>query len=240
MPRIVVKRPAPTESRAGNDAGKAFVIDFSEKKNTLLFKLLIGAFSVLVSVCIAGIVTVILLFDQMNTRMNALLNGDTVLAGDADPPAAAPLAGTALPPLPKEALGRNIKTVDIVPLLEKLPVNSAPARGAGPNNPIVVEDSLNPNASDLQAEADVALESGDHRQAADLYTRAIAFDSRDAISRQNLVSLLLDVARRHDAAREWDAAFESYEKALRVWRGDKTIANSIRRRMQYVAAQVER
>jgi hypothetical protein len=156
-----------------------------------------------------------------------------------DEPATA-FPATTLTPLPSKALilGRDFqqtkatKKVDLVPILERLPINSRPVKS---NGYVEVENApLLTQSANLQQQADNAVAAGNPEKAIQLYLKAVRINPKNEGLRSNCVALLLEQARSFDENNETDKALASYKKALSLWQGDAQTARSIKARIEFL------
>ena len=89
----------------------------------------------------------------------------------------------------------------------------------------------------LLAEADAAVDRGDHPRAIALYARVLRRNPDDTEVRRNLVALWLGEAAREDKAGNTGTALAAYANALRNWRGNAQMGEAIRARMDFLEAE---
>ena len=163
--------------------------------------------------------------------------------------AAPPQVSLALEPLPSEQLSPSrdapaaapSRQVDLVPILETLPLYASHKSRAKPvalpaSGGMEVEvapPTRQSRENSMFNEADDAFESGDTEQAVRLYTRVLESNPNDAEARANLVALWLSVASREDHAGRTGEALAAYDNALHNWRGSRETEEAIWVRMRF-------
>lgn len=258
MAHIILKtiKTTPTQAKltpeqAAPMPAQPMVIDFSKQRlwqpsPNILYALL-GA---IISFFITSVVALFMLGDQLNHmwREAQHISAQSIQASavqniknNDEPEAAFP--ATAIPPLPSKAfiLGKDFQKskgpekLDLVPMLERLPVAQSPKPSLTTKSYIEVETSRSQTKSErLQQQADEAIATGHINKAIELYMSAIKSAPNDVQLRSNCVALLLEQARAFDEQGEYQPAISAYKKAQSLWRGDAQTAKAIKARIQFL------
>lgn len=126
----------------------------------------------------------------------------------------------------------HLAAVDIVPLLEKLPLaQKAPARSPA-GFFVDVDEGAAPRS--LLEQADEAALGGARAKALKLYIHALRKNPASEKARHNIIALLLEDAASYDEAGHTAKAIKAYKRALAYAGADNDIAESIRARIGYL------
>ena len=255
------KIAAPIPAAVLNDGTatiQPIVMDFTKNRSMLFSsKILLIAFATPASFFIASLFALFVLTEQLNglwREVQTLRNTPAIIVAKKEetkiePEAAFP--ATTLTPLPSKSLiigtdfqaTKSEKKVDLVPMLQRLPLYGKPAKtttshGNSQGSFIQVQTApeLSKSAS-LQQQADDALASGNTEKAIELYIKAVKISPRDLSLRSNCVALLLEQARFYDEHQERAQALTAYKKAQTLWQGDNETARGIKARIAYLEAK---
>lgn len=255
MAHIILKTSKPARQALPLDGQvssgmQPMVIDFSSQRTKNLSpKILYVGFGFLASFVLTSLVALFIIGTQVNNlwrQAQQLPARYTTIHGQQaaqnDPAAAFP--ATTLTPLPSKAFimgkdfqhARSAHQVDLVPMLERLPLNSQrPAPSSRQRGFVDVEPAQTPSqSSDLQQQADDALADGNTEKSIALYLKAIRINPDDETLRSNCVALLLQQARAFDENRETASAISAYRKAQILWRGDDQTSSAIKARIEFL------
>jgi tetratricopeptide (TPR) repeat protein len=144
-------------------------------------------------------------------------------------------------PLPQKAIsGRDFsanpppQTVDIIPLLEKLPVGGA-VRPRNASFSIDVDEAV--PQRNLAREAEEAALAGQTDVALRLYSQMLRAAPDDAVAQHNMAALLLEKAAYYDEQGRTGEALHAYQRSLNYLGSDARATEGIKARIVYLKQQ---
>ncbi|MBY0429108.1 MAG: tetratricopeptide repeat protein [Alphaproteobacteria bacterium] len=241
-------KQAPPTELAAMASMQPMVIDFSKHRSRLISaKIIYGLFGALASFLLTSLLALFILGEQINhlwrEAQHVTADHVKIVTKKSDEPESAFPAAT-ITPLPSKAfiMGKDFQKnkssgkIDLVPILEKLPVYGQPTKPIQHRGSFVeVETAVDVSKStSLQAQADDAIASGQTNKGIDLYIRAVRLSPGNTALRSNAVALLLEQARSYDELGDVPNAIAAYKKAQGLWQGDVQTARSIKARIDFL------